>query len=235
MQRTGSIILIATAMVVALAGCQQKPAETKAPELTEDQKAIYAFGLAVGRQISGQTKQLRLTPEEVGVFKNGFADALADKAKDFDVDAYGEKFRTLAEARIAEGAAALKKEGDDFLAKAAAEAGAVKTESGIIIRTLTAGKGDKPKASDTVKVNYEGKLTNGEVFDSSIKRGEPAEFALDRVIPCWTEGVQRMQVGEKARLVCPATLAYGDRATGNIPANSTLVFEVELLEIKAPK
>jgi FKBP-type peptidyl-prolyl cis-trans isomerase FkpA len=103
-----------------------------------------------------------------------------------------------------------------------------------VIRTLTPGTGASPKPSDVVRVNYEGKLTSGEVFDSSIQRGEPAEFALDRVIPCWTEGVQRMKVGEKAQLVCPAALAYGDRATGTIPANATLVFEVELLEVKAP-
>lgn len=229
------VLAVLTVSLLALAGCQQKPAATKAPELTEDQKAIYAFGLAVGRQISGQTKQLRLTPEELTVFKNAFAEALEGKAADFDVNAYEEGFRKLAEARVAAGAAEMKKQAEDFVAKAAAEPGATRTESGIVIRTLTPGKGDKPKATDTVRVNYEGKLTNGEVFDSSLKRGEPAEFALNGVIPCWTEGVQRLQVGEKAQLVCPPALAYGDRATGNIPPNSTLVFEVELLEIKAAK
>ena len=106
------------------------------------------------------------------------------------------------------------------------------TASGIAITTLQAGKGEQPKASDTVKVHYRGTLVDGKEFDSSYKRGQPTSFPLQRVIPCWTEGVQTMKVGEKARLVCPSKLAYGSRGIpGTIPPDATLVFEVELLEI----
>ena len=107
-----------------------------------------------------------------------------------------------------------------------------KTASGITLTTLQPGKGDQPKASDTVKVHYRGTLTDGKEFDSSYKRGQPATFPLQRVIPCWTEGVQTMRVGEKTRLVCPSTLAYGSRGVpGTIPPDATLIFEVELLDI----
>lgn len=234
MFRTAPVALATLAVAAIVTGCQPKPATPKASERTDDQQAIYAFGVAVGQQVTGQTKQLRLTPEELAIFQEGLGAAIAGTTGDFDVKSYEEKFRKLAETRFAAAAEESKKQGEDYIAKAAAEAGATRTESGLVIRTLTPGTGASPKASDVVRVNYEGKLTSGEVFDSSIQRGEPAEFALDRVIPCWTEGVQRMKVGEKAQLVCPAGLAYGDRATGTIPANSTLVFEVELLEVKAP-
>ncbi|SFO88728.1 FKBP-type peptidyl-prolyl cis-trans isomerase [Ralstonia sp. NFACC01] len=104
--------------------------------------------------------------------------------------------------------------------------------SGVIVQTLTKGTGPSPKASDTVKVHYRGTLTDGKEFDSSYKRGQPISFPLNRVIPCWTEGVQKMQVGGKAKLTCPATTAYGERGVpGTIPPNSTLNFEVELLGI----
>jgi len=108
----------------------------------------------------------------------------------------------------------------------------IKTASGIGITTLKEGSGDSPKSADMVKVHYRGTLTNGKEFDSSYIRGQPASFPLNRVIPCWTEGVQTMKVGGKAKLVCPGNLAYGPRGIpGTIPPDSTLVFEVELLDI----
>jgi len=119
-----------------------------------------------------------------------------------------------------------------YLEKAAAEPGATKTSSGLVYRELRPGTGASPRPTDTVKVNYRGTLTNGTEFDSSYKRNEPATFPLNRVIPCWTEGLQRMKVGGKAQLVCPADLAYGDRgAPPDIPGGATLIFEVELLGI----
>ena len=119
-----------------------------------------------------------------------------------------------------------------FLDKAAAEPGAQRTASGLVYRVITAGTGASPKATDTVKVHYRGTLINGKEFDSSYARNEPAEFPLNRVIPCWTEGVQKMKVGGKARLVCPANIAYGDASpTPDIPNGATLVFEIELLGI----
>ncbi len=107
-----------------------------------------------------------------------------------------------------------------------------KTPSGIEITILNEGSGAKPKASDSVKVHYKGTLTDGKEFDSSYRRKEPATFPLSGVIPCWTEGVQSIKVGGRAKLVCPPNLAYGARGVpGTIPPNATLVFEVDLLEI----
>lgn len=122
--------------------------------------------------------------------------------------------------------------GDAVLAAAAAEPGAVRTPSGMVFRSLKDGTGAQPAATDTVRVNYRGTLPDGREFDSSYKRGQPASFALNRVIPCWTEGVQKMKVGGKAKLVCPPALAYGDRGAGrDVPPGATLIFEVELLDV----
>jgi FKBP-type peptidyl-prolyl cis-trans isomerase FkpA len=119
-----------------------------------------------------------------------------------------------------------------YLEKAAAQPGAVKTDSGLVYRELRAGSGGMPKASDTVTVNYRGTLVDGTEFDSSYKRNEPAQFPLSQVIPCWTEGVQKMKVGGKAELVCPANIAYGAQGSPpTIPGGATLIFEVELLRI----
>ena len=120
----------------------------------------------------------------------------------------------------------------DLLSTAAKEPGASVTSSGLVYRSLKDGAGASPQASDTVKVHYRGTLPDGKEFDSSYKRNAPAQFPLSGVIPCWTEGVQRMKVGGKAKLTCPAAIAYGERGVpGVIPPNSTLLFEVELLEI----
>ena len=118
------------------------------------------------------------------------------------------------------------------LQSSAAEPKETKTASGIAITTLKEGSGANPRNTDTVKVHYRGTLVNGKEFDSSYGRGQPTSFPLNRVIPCWTEGLQTMKVGGKARLVCPPNLAYGSRGIpGTIAPDSTLIFEVELLEI----
>ena len=123
---------------------------------------------------------------------------------------------------------------DDVIGKAAAENGAVKTDSGMVYRSLTEGQGASPKATDIVQVHYKGTFPDGKEFDSSYKRGQPTEFPLNRVIKCWTEGVQRMKVGGKAKLTCPPSLAYGEKGAGGvIPPNATLQFEVELISIKS--
>jgi FKBP-type peptidyl-prolyl cis-trans isomerase FkpA len=121
----------------------------------------------------------------------------------------------------------------DFAATAAKEPGAVVTASGLVYTSLKEGSGPKPAATETVKVHYRGTLPDGKEFDSSYSRGTPAEFPLNRVIKCWTEGVQRMKVGGKAKLTCPAAIAYGEKGAGGglIPPNATLQFEVELLGI----
>jgi len=121
----------------------------------------------------------------------------------------------------------------DAASAAAKEAGAVVTPSGLVYRSLKDGKGASPMAADTVKVHYRGTFLDGKEFDSSYKRGEPIEFPLNGVIKCWTEGVQKMKIGGKAKLTCPASIAYGERGAGGgvIPPNATLQFEVELLGI----
>ena len=119
-----------------------------------------------------------------------------------------------------------------FLDKAAAEPGATKTASGLVYRELRPGSGPSPRVSDVVTVNYRGTLTDGTEFDSSYKGNQPAQFPLNQVIPCWTEGVQRMKVGGKSRLVCPSDIAYGERGRPpTIPGGATLIFEIELLGI----
>jgi FKBP-type peptidyl-prolyl cis-trans isomerase FkpA len=116
---------------------------------------------------------------------------------------------------------------------AAKEEGAVVTSSGLVYRSLKDGNGASPTASDKVTVHYKGTFPDGREFDSSYKRGQPIDFPLNRVIACWTEGVQRMKVGGKAKLTCPPEIAYGARGAGNaVPPNATLLFEVELLGIQ---
>jgi FKBP-type peptidyl-prolyl cis-trans isomerase FkpA len=228
--------ILSALAVAVLAGCQQQaPAEPQADiaTMSDDQKAIYAFGVAVGQQLGTQTKQINLSPEELEAFDRGFKDGMTGQTPAVEIAQYEQQFQRLAKTRLEAGAAAAKQKDAEFLAAAEKEAGAVRTGSGLVFRTLTPGQGASPKATDTVRVHYQGTLTDGKVFDSSIARGEPAEFALNGVIPCWTEGVQLMKVGEKARLVCPSTIAYGERGAGaDIPPNATLVFEVELLEIR---
>lgn len=125
-----------------------------------------------------------------------------------------------------------KPAGDAFLEKAAAEPGAVRTASGLVYKDLRPGNGPSPRSTDMVTVNYRGTLTDGTEFDSSYKRGQPAQFPLSQVIPCWTEGVQKMKVGGKAQLVCPSAIAYGEQGSPPvIPGGATLVFEIELLSI----
>lgn len=179
---------------------------------TDDEKTLYALGLSMANSLKG----FHLSPAELELVKRGMSDGAAGKPAVPLAD-WQEKIRPLQESR--------------FLARALAEPGAVKTESGMIYRELTPGTGASPKATDNVKVNYRGTLLDGTEFDSSYSRNEPAQFPLNHVIPCWTEGVQKMKVGGKAKLVCPPALAYGSRGQGPIPANSTLLFEVELLDI----
>ena len=145
---------------------------------------------------------------------------------------YGPKIAELGQSRVSAVRDQQVGLGKAFEAEAAAEEGAMKTASGAIVIPINAGTGPMPTAADTVKVHYHGTLIDGSVFDSSVDRDTPATFPLNGVIKCWTEGLQKIKVGGKARLVCPADVAYGDRGSPpRIKPGSTLVFEVELLEI----
>lgn len=214
-------------IVAVLAGVSM--AAAAGPDLsTEEQKTFYAIGLALSNGLA----QFGLTEAELELVKAGMTDGVLSREKKVDLQVFGPKIQDLQRSRSAALAAVEKKSGQAFLDRAAADKGATKTASGLIISMIKAGTGASPKATDKVKVHYQGTLTDGTVFDSSVQRGEPVTFQLDGVIKCWTEGVQRMKVGGKSRLVCPADLAYGDRgAPPRIKPGATLVFEVELLEI----
>ena len=204
-----------------------KPKTAATPALmTDEQKTIYALDLSVSRSLS----QFNLSPAELDIIKQALTDAAAGKPA-VEIQTWGPKIEPLAQTRAGQAAERAKAESKTYLDRAAAEPGAVKTESGLIYRELRPGTGDSPKPSDTVKVNYRGTLVNGTEFDSSYSRNEPAQFPLTGVIPCWTEGVQKMKVGGKAMLVCPSNLAYGDAGRPSIPGGAALVFEIELLEI----
>ena len=195
---------------------------------TDDDKTIYALGLQMYKSLG----QFDLSPAELEILKRALTDAAANKPA-LDVTTWMPKVAALAGVRGPRAAEKEKTVAKAYLAKCAAEPGAVKTESGLVYRQLRPGTGASPKASDTVKVNYRGTLINGTEFDSSYKRNEPAQFPLSGVIKCWTEGVQKMKVGGKAQLVCPSDLAYGDRGNPSIPGGATLIFEIELLDIVA--
>ena len=216
-------------IVMMLALLVTHAAPVAAQELKTDQdKTLYALGVALANQLT----PFALSPAEVDLVKEGLTDAALNRPHRAEPKEYMGKIQELRTQRAAVVAAAEKKAGDAYMAKAAAEPGAKKLESGVIITTLTPGTGPSPKATDKVKVHYHGTLTDGTVFDSSVQRGQPATFALNSVIKCWTEGVQQMKVGGKSRLVCPSDVAYGDRgAPPRIKPGATLVFEVELLEI----
>ena len=221
---TALAALFCTLSLISCSADKPKAAAPTAP-MTDEQETVYAIGVLLSESL----KSFELTPEEVALVQKGIADGLGTTKPAVSGEEYMPKVQALQQTRMA-------KVNTDFLAKAATEVGATKTASGIIIKHTKVGTGASPAATDQVKVHYEGRLITGKVFDSSIARGEPVTFPLDGVIPCWTEGVQTMKVGGKAQLICPANLAYGDRPPPSIPPGSTLVFDVELLDIaKAPK
>jgi FKBP-type peptidyl-prolyl cis-trans isomerase FkpA len=196
---------------------------------TESAKTLYALGLVLSQNLA----PLKLSPADLTSVQEGIADGVLGRTPKVELAVYGPKLQEFAKGRLGAAAAGEKKTGATFLAKEAAESGAVKQPTGFLYKEVKAGTGASPKATDKVKVHYRGTLTDGTVFDSSIDRAEPVTFSLSGVIPCWTQGLQLMKTGGKARLVCPSELAYGDAGSPpKIKGGSTLVFEVELLSIE---
>lgn len=203
-------------------------ASSAAAPTTENDKTFYALGLAISQNLAA----FGLSAAELEMVKAGLSDGVQGKPAQVDLRTYGPKLQELQRSRGAAAAAQEKKAAETMLSKATGEKGAIKTPAGAVVVPLKPGTGPSPSATDKVKVHYHGTLTDGTVFDSSVQRGEPITFPLNGVIPCWTEGVQQMKVGGKARLVCPSDTAYGDRgAPPRVKPGATLVFEVELLEI----
>jgi len=197
----------------------------------DEQNILYDMGLYVSSTLSA----FNLTPEELDTVVQGLRDGQSGKKLGMDISTYATKLKEFTKVRREAQSKKLAPLNKEFLEKAAQEKGAVKTSSGLVYFPLREGTGASPTATDSVSVNYRGALADGKEFDSSYKRGKPIEFKLNGVIPCWTEGLQKMKTGGKARMVCPSSIAYGDKGAGElILPGATLDFEVELLEVKPP-
>lgn len=216
---------------LVLAGCDSQTKEISLE--TPAQKASYGIGLNMGKSLA----QEGMDDLDSKAVAQGIEDAIGKKEQRLKDDELVEAFAFLqkrAEERMATMKEESAKAGKKFLEENGKREGVVTTESGLQYEVLKKAEGDQPKATDVVSVHYEGKLTDGSVFDSSIERGSPIELPVSGVIPGWVEGLQLMHVGEKYKLYIPSELAYGEQSpTPAIPANSVLVFELELLEIKA--
>jgi FKBP-type peptidyl-prolyl cis-trans isomerase len=220
------VALMTLAVFVAVA-----PAHAETPALdSEEDKIFYSLGLA----ISANVAPLDLTERELSLVQAGLADGALGRDPQVSLQEYGPRIQGALQARVAAIVERQKEQGAAFVAKAAEEPGAVKTESGVVYLELEPGDGPNPGATDTVRIHYHGTLRDGKVFDSSLD-GDPATFALNAVIGCFSEGVQKMKVGGKSRLTCPPDTAYGDRGKPpTIGPAETLVFEVQLVEIVGP-
>ncbi|WP_438480517.1 FKBP-type peptidyl-prolyl cis-trans isomerase [Oleiharenicola lentus] len=252
---TAGTALIAAALLLTACGKKEKsmetasnkpaaPAPTAAPTTSTtpatlpagfeslEQRVSYGVGF---KMASGIAQQKDFKVDRAALIA-GIDDALAGgklRLEEKDIQAAFMEMQQRAEAAAAEAGKANIALGEAYLAKNKAKPGVKTTASGLQYEVIKAGTGAKPKAENTVRVHYHGTLIDGKVFDSSVERNEPIEFAVQGVIPGWTEALQLMSVGDKWKLTIPSALAYGPRGAGaDIPPNSVLVFEVELLEVK---
>lgn len=220
--------LIAAMTAALLVGCN---GEKEVALETNIDKMSYGIGMSMARSVKGQPIDINSDAMLMGL-----RDALADKEPRLEEDAIREAFAAVREEEMKkqeEGSKEAVKIGEDYLAEMAKKEGVTATDSGLLYEVLASGTGESPAATDTVEVHYHGTLIGGDVFDSSVERGTPANFPVNRVISGWTEALQLMKVGDKWRLHIPADLAYGAQSPSpKIPANSALVFEVELLNIE---
>lgn len=217
-----------SACALITAGLLAPAISAAAPPSTDEEKTLYALGLSIAQSLT----PFDLNEADLAQVVAGMSEGIQGKPA-VELSTYGPKIGELAQARATRVAAKAKSKGEAFRAEAEKKPGAQKQASGLIIRELKAGTGKQPTLEDKVSVHYKGTLIDGTEFDSSYSRNMPAEFPLKGVVPCWREGVALMKVGAKAELVCPPELAYGDNgAPPKIGPGETLVFEVELLEIK---
>jgi len=226
-----SFALLALA-AVSLQACLDKSQFAKVEN--DDQKVAYTLGFNFGKQLEANTEGLDIDVIIAGL-KEGFAGKegrLTEEEMIAAMQGFSERRQASMQKKREEMTSKNKAKGADFLAANKAKEGVVELESGLQYKIITEGSGAKPSAEDTVTVHYRGSLMDGTVFDSSVERGEPATFALNRVISGWTEGLQLMPIGSKWELYIPADLAYGERGAGVIEPYATLIFEVELLAIE---
>jgi FKBP-type peptidyl-prolyl cis-trans isomerase len=225
-----SIVLSAGALLLAVSVF----AEEKPPQLKElKDKASYAIGLNVGFNFKRQNVEVNQD-----AFTAGFRDAMSGKKPlltEQEVRDTMMAFEKDMQQKLAETAQKNAAEAEQFLAANKTKEGVKTTGSGLQYKVMKEGSGAKPKSADTVTVNYRGTLPDGTEFDSSYKRGQPATFPVSGVIKGWTEALQMMKVGSKYQLFIPANLAYGEQGRPGIPPNSPLIFEVELMDVKAPQ
>jgi FKBP-type peptidyl-prolyl cis-trans isomerase len=231
-QMKGTMMAALAAGLVAanLSAAESKPTD-KAELSNPKNKASYVIGINIGKGMKTQGVDI-----DTDMLMKGLKDGLAGTPAltDQEMQEAMMNLQKDMQAKVAELGVKSKKEGEDYLAANKSKEGVKATASGLQYKVIKEGKGPKPKSTDTVKVHYRGTLLDGTEFDSSYKRGEPVEFPLDGVIKGWTEGLQLMTVGSKYQLFIPANLAYGEPGNRGIPPNSTLIFEVELLDIVKP-
>lgn len=205
-------------------------------KLTNDkEKVSYIIGEDIGFSFlrEGYDLDIDIMLEAIkGAATGKSENLLSETEKNEVMMRWQQEMQAKKQAQMAEQAKVAKKDGAAFLAQNRNNPGIFETPSGLQYQVIKGAEGRKPAATDTVHVHYHGTLLNGQVFDSSVERGEPISFPLNQVIAGWTEGVQLMSIGSKYKFFIPADLAYGDQAVGTIPAGSTLIFEVELLDIK---
>jgi len=225
-------VILGGAALVPVYYATQHPADVNSSSMSKNAKPVEKISYALGYEVASQTP-----PEvDVNTFIHGIRDGHAKKERiytDEELQAAYVEFQKEMQAKQLEKTKQTNSANDSFLTENAKKAGVITTASGLQYTVTKEGTGKQPTASSVVTVHYKGQLLDGKVFDSSYDRGQPVEFPLNQVIPGWTEGLQLMKEGSKATFYIPAKLAYGEQGVpGTIPPNSTLIFDVELLQVK---
>ncbi|MDX1558626.1 MAG: FKBP-type peptidyl-prolyl cis-trans isomerase [Marinobacter sp.] len=228
--------LLALAVTGLVAGCSTPPEAPEQPKLeSTDQKVSYGMGLVLGERMGNDLPNLQMDQFLQGIQHGHAGDDEAKRMSREEIQqalmAYQQQMQEEQGKQMEELAQKNLDAGEAFLAENAEREGVETTDSGLQYEVLEQGDGEKPAATDTVQVHYTGELLSGEVFDSSRERGEPVTFALNQVIPGWTEGLQLMSEGARYKLYIPSDLAYGPGGNRAIGPNETLVFDVELIDI----
>ncbi len=222
--------LVLCTLLLGLVACEQKePAQAQIDLETEEDRFSYGLGMIIGERVIKQYGDV-----DYDLLLAGIKAQHKDQETLITIEQAGETLEAHVQKKLAKETSATKARGEAYLESNAGKEGVTVTESGLQYSVITEGDGDKPEATDEVTVHYRGTLIDGTEFDSSYSRGAPTSFGLNQVIPGWTEGVQLMSVGSKYRFVVPYDLGYGERgAGGSIGPFETLIFEVELVEIKS--